>query len=89
MNETAYIETSIFGYLTARSTKNIILAANIEVTKDWWNNYREKLDLCASQIVLDEAALGDSEIATQRLQILQGITLLEPSELAQELAIQF
>jgi predicted nucleic acid-binding protein len=89
MNETAYIETSIFGYLTARSTKNIILAANIEVTKDWWNNYREKLDLYASQIVLDEAALGDSEIATQRLQILQGITLLEAFELAQELAIQF
>ena len=89
MNETAYIETSIFGYLTARSTQNLILAANIEVTKNWWNNYRKTLDLYASQIVLDEAALGDSEIAAQRLQMLQGITLLEPSEIAQELAIQF
>ncbi|PAX60063.1 type II toxin-antitoxin system VapC family toxin [Brunnivagina elsteri] len=89
MNETAYIETSIFGYLTARSTKNLILAANIEVTKDWWDNCRGSLDLYASQIVLDEAALGDSEIAEQRIQMLQSITLLEPSELAQELVIQF
>jgi hypothetical protein len=89
MNETAYIETSIFGYLTARSTRNLILAANIEVTRDWWDNYRISLDLYASQIVLDEAALGDSEIASQRLEMLKSITLLEPSEIAQELVIQF
>jgi hypothetical protein len=75
MNETVYVETSIFGYLTARSTKNLILAANIEVTRDWWNNYRISLDLYASQIVLDEAALGDSEIASQRLELLQDLTL--------------
>ncbi|MFB8789766.1 MAG: hypothetical protein U7123_13130 [Potamolinea sp.] len=36
---TVYIETSIVGYLTARSTKNLILAANIEVTRDWWESY--------------------------------------------------
>lgn len=29
MSETVYIETSILGYLTARSTKNLILAANM------------------------------------------------------------
>lgn len=37
-------------------------------------------DIYTSQIVLDEAALGDSEIAAQRLQMLQVITLLEPSQ---------
>ncbi len=36
MSEAIYIETSILGYLTARSTKNLILAANMEITKDWW-----------------------------------------------------
>ncbi len=59
MNETVYIETSFFGYLTARSTKNLILAANIEVTRDWWANYRGALDLYISQLVLDEAATND------------------------------
>lgn len=34
MSETAYIETSFVGYLTARSSKNSIVAANMEVTKD-------------------------------------------------------
>jgi hypothetical protein len=34
MSETVYIETSILGYLTARSTRNLIFAANIEVTKE-------------------------------------------------------
>jgi hypothetical protein len=89
MSETVYIETSFFGYLTARSTKNLILAANIEVTRDWWTNYRETFDLYISQIVLDEATLGDSEIAAKRLGILQDMTLLVPSEAAQELVIQF
>jgi len=32
MSETVYIESSILGYLTARSTQNMILAANIQVT---------------------------------------------------------
>lgn len=89
MSETVYLETSILGYLTARSTKNLILAANIEVTRDWWENYSAAFDLYVSQLVLDEAALGDSQIAAKRLEILQDIALLEPSEPAQELAIQF
>jgi hypothetical protein len=85
MSETLYIETSILGYLTARSTKNLILAASIELTRDWWNNYRSSFDLFASQLVRDEAALGDSEIAVQRLDILQNIPFLEPTDAAREL----
>ncbi|MBA3922749.1 MAG: type II toxin-antitoxin system VapC family toxin [Nostocaceae cyanobacterium] len=89
MSQTAYIETSIFGYLTARSTKNLILAANIEVTRDWWANYRGSVDIYVSQLVLDEAALGDEKIATQRLDILQNLALLEPNEVAEELVTAF
>lgn len=36
MTKTIYIETSIIGYLTARPTKNLIVAANTELTRDWW-----------------------------------------------------
>ncbi|VXD25872.1 conserved hypothetical protein [Planktothrix serta PCC 8927] len=67
MKETVYIETSIFGYLTARSTENLILAANIKVTQDWWEKCRGDFDLYISFVVLDEAALGDPEIAAKRL----------------------
>lgn len=80
MSESVYIETSILGYLTARSTKNLILAANIEVTKDWWESRRNNFALHISQTVLDEVAQGDAEIAVQRVEILQDLPLLELNE---------
>lgn len=73
MSETVYIETSILGYLTARSTKNLILAGNIEVTRDWWQLRRSTFNLYISQVVLDEVAQGDAEIAAQRLEVLQDV----------------
>ncbi|WP_442942502.1 hypothetical protein [Nostoc sp.] len=45
MSETVYIETSVIGYLTARSTKNLIIAANIETTRDWWDFRRNNFTL--------------------------------------------
>lgn len=72
MSETVYIETSILGYLIARSTRNLILAANIEVTKDWWEFHRGLFTLYVSQVVLDEVARGDAEISLKRLELLKG-----------------
>jgi len=59
VSETVYIETSILGHLTARPTDNLILAANIKITQDWWNDFRSSFVLYASEIVEDEAARGD------------------------------
>jgi len=89
MTETVYIETSILGYLTARSTKNLILAANMEITKDWWEFRRSVFTLYTSEAVLDEVAQGDAEIATQRLDILRDFPLLELNQAVQVLAAQF
>ncbi|MEG5136652.1 MULTISPECIES: type II toxin-antitoxin system VapC family toxin [unclassified Microcoleus] len=89
MSETIYIETSILGYLTARSTKNLILAANIEVTKDWWEYRRSAFTLYVSQAVLNEVAQGDAEIAVQRMELLRGVPLLELDRAVQDLAAQF
>ena len=89
MRETVYIETSILGYLTARSTKNLILAANIEVTKEWWESRRSAFTLYISKVVLDEVARGDPEIAANRLEILNGVPLVELNQAVQSLAAQF
>lgn len=89
MSETLYIETSILGYLTARSTKNLILAANIEVTKDWWEYRRSAFTLYVSQAVLNEVAQGDTEIAVQRMELLRGVPLLELNQAVRDLASQF
>ncbi len=89
MSETVYIETSILGYLTARSTRNLILAANVEVTKEWWDSRRSAFTLYISQVVLDEVARGDSEIAAQRLEILDRVPLVELNQSVRSLAAEF
>jgi predicted nucleic acid-binding protein len=89
MSETVYIETSILGYLTARSTKDLILAANIEITRDWWESRRNAFILYTSEAVLDEVAQGDTEIAAQRLEILRDFPLLALNQAVQDLAAQF
>lgn len=89
MNEAVYIETSILGYLTARSTQNLILVANMEITRNWWEFRRSAFTLYASEAVMDEVAQGDAAIAARRLEILRDFPLLELNQAVQGLAAQF
>ncbi|MBO9998520.1 MAG: type II toxin-antitoxin system VapC family toxin [Cyanobacteria bacterium SID2] len=89
MNETVYIETSILGYLTARSNRDLIVAANIELTRNWWESRRQDFTLYISQAVLVETAQGDEEIAAQRLAIARDYPLLELNQNVEKLAVQF
>jgi hypothetical protein len=77
---TVYVETSIVGYLTARSRDAVIFQARQELTRNWWFNRRAEYDLVVSQLVLDEAARGDDEAAAERLQLLAGIPLLHRAD---------
>ncbi|WGV26713.1 type II toxin-antitoxin system VapC family toxin [Halotia branconii] len=89
MSESVYIETSIIGYLTARPSNNLILMANVEATRQWWDIRRVQFDLYISQTVLDEVARGDAEIATRRLKMLSDFPLLEVNEAVENLAAQY
>ena len=89
VNETVYIETSIFGYLTARLTDNLIVAANTKVTQDWWAFCRNDFTIYASELVEDEATRGDKAIAVRRLNLLKPIAYLNITEEAIELAQEF
>lgn len=89
MTESVYIETSIVGYLTVRTSNNLILMANMETTRQWWENHRSQFNLYISQVVLDEVARGDVEIAARRLEILRNFPLLDVNEAVQDLAAQF
>ncbi|MEB3216335.1 MAG: type II toxin-antitoxin system VapC family toxin [Nostocales cyanobacterium 94392] len=89
MSETVYIETSIIGYLTARSSNNLILMANVEATREWWDVRRNQFTLYISQVVLDEVGRGDAKIASRRLELLRDFPLLGVSEAVQNLATDF
>ncbi len=63
MKPTVYIETSFVSYLTARPSRDLVLAANQRLTSDWWRNDRQRFDLYTSGLVLTEAAVGDATAA--------------------------
>lgn len=48
--------------------------------KQWWAEERENYRLVTSQFVIDEAADGDADAARRRLEMLDEIPLLLPSE---------
>jgi hypothetical protein len=76
---TVYIETSIIGYLTARSASDIIFQARQKLTQRWWDDRREFYDLLVSQFVINEASAGDASAAHERLMLLDSIPMLDAS----------
>jgi len=89
MKKTIYIETSIISYLTARPSDNLLAAACQKITIDWWNTQRNRFELYASEIVLEEAAQGDNQAAQKRLKELEGISLLSITDSAVALSGKF
>jgi len=74
--KTVYIETSIISYLTARPSRDLLASAWQKITVDWWDSQRDRFELFASDIVIEEAGKGDNVAAGRRLETLTGISLL-------------
>ena len=68
---TVYIETSIPSYLTARSSRDLIVAANQQLTKEWWDTRKDDFQLVISELVSQEASAGDPRAAKRRLSVIQ------------------
>jgi len=72
-----YLETTIPSYLTAWRSPELVMAARQQLTREWWDTRRQDFQLVISQLVIDEARAGDATAAARRLEVLEGITLLE------------
>ncbi len=88
MKPSVYIETTIPSYLTAWRSPDLMMAANQEATRAWWDTERDHFDLFVSRLVLKEACRGDDGAAERRLQALKGIPVLAATNEAENLAIQ-
>jgi predicted nucleic acid-binding protein len=73
MRPKLYVETSVISYLTARSSRDILVSGHQQLTREWWERAAE-------------AQLGDAQMAAARLTLLEPITLLAESDDSRALA---
>jgi predicted nucleic acid-binding protein len=74
--DTVYVETSIVSYLRQKPSSQVVTAARQLLTHQWWNDHRLNYELVVSQYVIDEASAGDTLLASERLESLDGIPLV-------------
>ena len=81
-----YVESSIVSYLTARPSRDLIMAARQAITQEWWLERRTHFELVTSEAVLEEAAAGDASFAQSRVDLLKSMRLLTITEGVEVLA---
>jgi hypothetical protein len=84
--ETVYIETTIVSYLVANPSRDSILAAHQQITRQWWQEERQHYQCMTSSEVWQEASLGDVEMSRRRAEALAGLMYLAVDDSARELA---
>ena len=85
MNPSVYIETSVVSYLTARPSRDVVVAAYQEITRKWWRTAQNRFVLFASELVVAEAGTGDPDAARARLDVLEPIPRVRATAAATEL----
>ena len=92
MKAKVYIETTIPSYLVARPSRDLLIAAHQQLTRDWWESRGPAFDLYVSELVLEEAAAGDAIPAKKRLELLADIRVLSLTQgilkLAESLVVE-
>lgn len=86
MKPKVYLATTIPSLLTAWPSRDLIIAADQQVTKEWWRTRRRDFELFVSQVVLDEAAEGDKAAAAARLAGIRALPILEISREVEDVA---
>lgn len=87
--EVLYIETTVVSYLTARPSRDLVLAAHQQITQEWWSTCRQEFLLVTSEETLREAGRGEPAMAALRLQALTGIPMVPISPTIRESARRF
>ena len=87
--ESVYLETTFISYLVARPSRDVIVAGHQQATQDWWANRQGEFECSVSQVVIDEASVGDPAEVQRRLAIVGGLPTLaitdEANALTQEI----
>jgi hypothetical protein len=85
MKPKVYIETTIISYLTAWRSPQLVMAANQETTRTWWDEERDRFELFISELVVQGASAGDPGAASRRLAVIDDLAALPLSDKVIEL----
>ena len=89
MKPSVYIETTIISYLTAKPSRDLIIAAHQQITNEWWADVRPLVDCYISPFLIDEASRGDAVYAQKRLDEITDFAMLEVNEQIENLAQKY
>jgi predicted nucleic acid-binding protein len=86
MKESIYLETTVVSYYTSKPSRDIIVLAHQEITRQWWPMAMKRYDVFISEIVVEEASYGDTEASKRRLRELKDFPHLELNNKIEEIA---
>ena len=77
MKESLYLETSVVSYFTVRLSRDIIVLAHQEITRQWWEKAIQQFEIYISEPVMEEISTGDLEAVKRRLEKVDTFKRLE------------
>lgn len=86
MKKSIYIETSVVSYLTSRGSRDLVISARQEETRELWPRLLTEFESFVSALVLEEAKAGNPEAAKRRLDAIALLPFLQTSGSAEQLA---
>jgi hypothetical protein len=87
--QTLYLESTIPSYLTARPSRDLVVAGHQQITHEWWLRARPSFDIYVSQAVLGEISAGDPDAAARRLALVEGLPVLGGTDEVEVLAEEY
>jgi len=86
MKKNLYIETTVVSYLTAKPSRDIMIAGHQEATRELWDQLSSRYKTYVSALILEEAGKGDPDQAQMRLAAIAKFPMLDIEDEARLLA---
>lgn len=87
--ESVYLETTIFSYLVARPSRDVVVAGHQQTTTDWWARRRGEFVCVISDFLITEISRGDAAPSSARLHLIEGLPRLQTTPDVLQLASRF
>jgi len=86
--QSVYLETTVVGHIAGRLHPVATVLARQQSTREWWDTADARYRLFVSDLVLAECGDGDGDAARERLEVVDGIDILQTTAAANDLAAE-